>query len=468
MPAHKLPNGPQTYPWLQKLQWLIRTNEYLEECIQRYGDIFTLRIAPGSAPHVFISKPQAIQEIFVADSKQLDSGKEAGNNPFLQGQQSLVSLSGQRHLRQRKFLTPPFHGERIQAYGQMICELTEQTASTWTIGQPFSIYQSLQAISLEVSCKALFGSKNGFRYETLKKLLITILNPKRSRLRDIFFHFPFMRWDLGPWSTWGSLIRQKQQIDEIIYAEIQECREQPDPSRIDILSLMMAVRDELGEPMTDVELSDELITLLTQGPEITVTALVRAFYWILYNPQVLQKLLQELDSLGDDPDLKAIIRLPYLDAVYKETLRIYPPPQFAFPRLVKSPLQIMGYQFEPGTILSPCIHLTHHREDLYPQPKQFKPERFLEREFAPYEYLPFGGGNRRCIGAAFAQLEMKLVLATVLSRWQLALDDSKPVKPSRKDSLLPPVGSIQLVVKGRRSQNYLKPSQTPLDNSKVF
>lgn len=214
----------------------------------------------------------------------------------------------------------------------------------------------------------------------------------------------------------------------------------------------MASRYDTNEPMTDTELRDELLTLITQGPEITVTALVRALYWILSNPQVLQKLLQELDSVGDNPDVKTISQLPYLDAIYKETLRLYPPPQFAFPRRVKSRLQIQDYQFEPGTILSPCIHLTHHREDLYPQPEQFKPERFLDREFAPYEYLPFGGGNRRCIGAAFAQLEIKMVLATVLSRWHLLLDNSKFVKATPKNPLIPPpMNSINIVVKGRRN-----------------
>ncbi len=450
MAAYKLLNGPQSHPWLQKLQWLIRTNEYLEECVQIYGDIFALRIAPGSALHVFVSNPQAIQEIFAADSKQLDSGKEAGNSPFLQGEQSLVSLSGKQHLRQRKLLAPSFHGERIQAFAQTICNLANKTASNWTIDQPFPLFPSLQIASVQVSLKALLGSKEGSRYEALKKLLIAILNPKMSRLQDILFHFPFLQRDLGSWSVWGNLIRQKQQIDEIIYAEIREHREQPDPSRTDILSLMMAGRDEAGELMTDGELRDELLTLMTQGPEITTTALARAFYLILRNPQVLDKLLQELDSLGENPDFKTIIRLPYLDAVYKETLRIYPPPQFTFPRKVQSPLQIMDYQFEPGTILSVCIHLTHYREDIYPQPKQFKPERFLEREFTPYEYLPFGGGNRRCIGAAFAQLEMKLVLATVFSQWQLALDDIKSTKATHKDPLVPPVNNIRIVVKGKR------------------
>ncbi|MDJ0732645.1 MAG: cytochrome P450 [Nostocaceae cyanobacterium] len=454
MTTHQLPKGPQTHPWLQQFQWLTRGEEYLKECYQLYGDMFTLRISSDSTPHVFVSNPQAIREIFAANTKQLDSSKEAGNHPFLLGQHSLVVQSGEGHIQHRKLLAPPFHGERIQVLGEVIRQITEQEANSWTIGRSFSLHKFLETISLEVSLRALLGARESVRDQKLKELLATFLNPNISILQIIFLHFLFLRWDLGPWSTWGKMLRRKQQIDEIIYAEIARRRQEHDPSSTDILSLIMASRYDNGESMTDEQLRDELLTVMTQGPEITVTALVRAFYWILRNPQVLQKLLQELDSVGDNPDVNTISKLPYLDAVYKETLRLYPPPQFAFPRQVQSTVKIHGYQFEAGTILSPCIHLTHHREDLYPQPEKFKPERFLEREFASYEYLPFGGGNRRCIGAAFAQLEIKMVLATILSRWDLVLDGSKSVKAANKNIFAPPpIKSIEIVVKGKRNRN---------------
>jgi unspecific monooxygenase len=248
-------------------------------------------------------------------------------------------------------------------------------------------------------------------------------------------------------------MHQLRQIDELIYAEIAERKEQLDPSRTDILSLMMAVRDEQGQPMTDVELRDELMTLLLAGHETTATSLARALYWIHHLPHVREKLLLELDTLADNPDPNTILRLPYLNAVCQETLRIYPVAVGALNRVVKSPLQLGGYQFEPGTLLIPSIYLTHHREDLYPQAKQFKPERFLERQFAPYEYLPFGGGNRTCIGMAFAQFEMKLVLASVLSRWQLELADSKPMQAVRGGILSGPERSLRMVVTGMRPEN---------------
>ncbi|MCW5317900.1 cytochrome P450 [Nostoc sp. KVJ3] len=453
MSALKLPNGPQTHPWIQMYQWLTNPLEYMEACTKRYGDIFTLQLGSNFAPQVFVSNPQAIQQIFTTDPKQLDSGEPAGIKAPLLGQQSLLALDGKPHQRQRKLLTPPFHGERMLAYGELIREITEQVSSQWQLEETFAVLPSMQAISFQVILKAVFGLEDGPRYKKLNELLIAILNPKIPLLRTILLVFPSLRQDLGSWSPWGKYLRLREQIDQLIYAEIQERKAQPNLSGTDILSLMMAARDEAGEPMTDLELRDELMTLLVAGHETTATSLSWALYWIHHQPQVREKLLQELDNLGEKPDANAIFRLPYLNAVCSETLRLYPVAMSALNRLVKSPLQIGGYNFETGTILIPSIYLTHHREDLYPESKQFKPERFLERQFSPYEYLPFGGGNRRCIGMAFALFEMKLVLATVLSRWQMELADSKPVKPVRKGLLFSPAGGVQMVVKGKRLQN---------------
>ncbi|MEH2181820.1 cytochrome P450 [Nostoc sp.] len=453
MPAHKLPDGPENAPLLQKLKWLTKPLEVLETYSQRYGDIFTAYVGIGKKPIVLISNPQAIQEVFTTDPKYLDSGEVAGIKPPFIGQQSLIALSGDRHKRQRKLLTPPFHGERMLAYGKIIQDMTEQVTSQWAIGSPFSVRSAMQRITFGVILKAVFGLEDGTRYEQLQQLLTTRLEGTKSIFRAILLLFPFLQKDWGLLSPWGRLMENERQIDKLIYAEIQERRENPDLSRTDILSLMMAARDEAGEPMTDLELRDELITLLVAGHETTATSLSWAFYWIHHLPQVREKLLQELDTLGENPDPNTIFRLPYLDAVYKETLRIYPVAMMAFQRMVLSPLEIAGYHFEPGDIIAPCIYLTHHREDLYPEPKQFKPERFLERQFSIYEYLPFGGGNRRCIGMAFAQFEMKLILVTVLSRWQLELTKSKPMLPVRRGLLLAPPNDFRIVATRIRPRN---------------
>ena len=226
---------------------------------------------------------------------------------------------------------------------------------------------------------------------------------------------------------------------------LRERRAELDQNRQDILSLMMAARYDDGQGMSDEELHDELMTLLVAGHETTASALTWAFYWIDRLPEVREKLLQELNTLGVNTDLSSVAKLPYLTAVYQETLRIYPIVMTAFPRIVKTPITIMGYELREGMVIVPSIYLAHHREEVYPQSKQFKPERFLERQYSPYEYLPFGGGNRRCIGMAFAQYEMKIVLATVLSEFQVSLVNKRPVRPVRRGlTLAAPAGMLMV------------------------
>ena len=449
MLQHKLPQGPQSFSLSQKLQWLTKPLEILETQAQIYGDTFTIPGLRGIS-QVVITNPQDIQKFFTADPKQLDSGEEAGVKLPLLGQNSILALSGDRHQRQRKLLMPPFHGERMRAYGKLISEIAEEVTSQWKIDETFSIRSSMQTISFEVIIKAVFGLEEGLRSQQLKAVLLEWLNPQRPLLQTLMLMFPILQRDLGSWSPWGHFLVLRQRMDELIYAEIADRRTKLESSGTDILSLMMAARDENGEQMTDVELRDELMTLLVAGHETTATSLAWAFYWIHHQPQTRDKVLQELNSLGDDRDFNSVSKLPYLNAVCKETLRIYPVTMFSLPRVVKRPLQIADYQFEPGTILSASIYLTHHRQDLYPEPKQFKPERFLEHQFSPYEYLPFGGGNRRCLGYAFAEFEMKIVLANILSHWQLELADSEPVKPVRKGMLIAPSDGVRMVAKGQR------------------
>ncbi|MEA5534924.1 cytochrome P450 [Crocosphaera sp. XPORK-15E] len=459
MTKHKLPDSPQTQPWLQMLQWALNPLKFLENSARDYGDIFTLNIGFNGRPQVIISNPQGIQEIFTADINKLDSGNpkilerdsgERYNRAFIGGQ-SVVTFDGDRHKQRRKLLMPPFHGERMRAYGEVINDITQQVTSKWKINEPFSVRSSTQGISFQVILKAVFGLEDGERYDKINQLLTKRLEGGNSILRILLIVFPILQKNLGPLSPWGRLKENQKKIDELIYAEIDERKANLDPSRTDILSLMMTARDENGEAMKDIELRDELMTLLFAGHETTATSLAWAFYWIHYLPEVREKLLNELDSLGENPDPNVIYQLPYLDAVCKETLRIYPPAILAFPRRVLSPIEIMGYQFEPGTMISPCIYLTHHREDIYPEPKQFKPERFLESQFSSSEYLPFGGGNRICLGMAFAKFEMKLVLATILSNWELALADQQPVKPVRRGILISPSNGVKMIVNGKRN-----------------
>lgn len=368
-------------------------------------------------------------------------------------------LDGDRHQRHRQLLMPPFHGERMQAYGELICAIAEKVPSKWVVGQPFSMRESTQEISLKIILQAVFGLHEGQRYDKLEQLLTSALESIASPSKASMLFFKFLQIDLGTWSPWGKFIRQRQEVDELLYAEIAERRQQLDSERSDILTMLLLARDEAGEPMSDRELRDELMTLLFAGHETTSTALALAFYSIHRQPEIYNKLLSELEDLGNNPDPMAVMKLPYLNAVCSETLRIYPVPMIAFSRIAKSPITIMGQTYPEGTALAPCIYLTHHREDLYPESKKFKPERFLERQYSAYEFLPFGGSSRRCIGAAFAMFEMKLVLATILKRYSLALAEKKTVKAVRRGVTLAPAGGVKMVITGKgMSQKQQSPS----------
>ncbi|MDQ2097752.1 MAG: cytochrome P450 [Tychonema bourrellyi B0820] len=450
-----LPNGPKTLPFVQLIQWIADPLTYMDKCASQYGDIFTTQWG-NLQPFVMVNHPEAVQFMLNSSAFEAPGHLNSILKPLL-GEQSMIILSGERHKRQRQLLMPPFHGERMRNYGQQICDIALDVASKWSVDRPFFARSAMQEVTMRVILQAVFGLDDGPRLQELRPLLASVVDMTGSPLRSSMLFFGWMQQDWGAWSPWGRMKQRQRKIDELIYAEIAERREQPDASRTDILSLMMAARDENGEPMTDEELRDELMTLLFAGHETTATALAWAFYWIHSLPSVRQKLLQELDSLGENPDPMEIFRLPYLSAVCQETLRIYPVGMLTFPREVKSPVELMGYQLEPGTVVVGSIYLTHRREDLYPEPLQFKPERFLERQFSPYEYVPFGGGSRRCIGMALAQLEMKLVLANILRDFDLALAENQPVQPKRRGVTLGPAGGVRMVMRGRRMRYSQKP-----------
>lgn len=446
----KLPEGPKTPEILQLLQWVASPLTLMDTCDKNYGEIFTLRVGENCNPIVFLSNPQAIKEVFTADYKQFDSGPANELAKPILGQYSLMLMDGDRHRRERQLLMPPFHGERMRTYAQLIQDITFTVTKEWQIGKTFSVREVMQEISLRVILQAVFGLQEGTRSQQLRQLLSEMLDEISSPLNSALLFFPVLQKDLGLWSPWGRFLRRQEEISKLLYAEINDRRQKPDTSRTDILSLLLSARDENSQPMTDAELHDELRSLLVAGHETTATSLAWALYSIHHVPGVLDQLLQEIDSLGDNTDPAAFAKLPYLTAVCNETLRIYPILFITFGRIVKSPIEIMGHLFEPGTQVAPCIYLTHRREDIYPEPDKFKPERFLERQFSPYEYFPFGGGNRRCLGIALAAFEMKLVLGTILSRWQLALADRRPVRPIRRGFTLGPSGGVRMFVSDRR------------------
>jgi cytochrome P450 len=446
-------NGPSAMPlWVRRmrtLRFIFHPLDTLDARARQYGDNFRITASGQYPALIYVSSPEALEAIFTAKPEQITAGRGNEILKALLGEHGIVLLEGDAHQRQRQLLMPPFHGDRMRSYGQIIRDVTSQAINQWTPGQSFAVRPAMQSISLQVILSAVFGLHEGERYEQVRQTLAKMLDGFGSPVGAMFLFYPFLQQDWGSWSPWGRFLRQQQRVNELLYAEIADRRRQPDADRTDILALLLAARDAEGQPMSDVELRDELVTLLFAGHETTASALAWALYWIAYLPEVREKLLAELDTLDADADPSAIARLPYLSAVCQETLRIYPIAINAFPRILKQPLDVAGYRFEPSTIIVPSIYLAHHRSSVYPEPKQFRPERFLERQFSPYEYLPFGGGNRRCIGAAFALFEMKLVLFTLLSHLDFALVNQTPIRPVRRGLTVAPSDRLRLVVTGK-------------------
>ncbi|PAX49059.1 cytochrome P450 [Brunnivagina elsteri] len=452
-----LPNCITTPSWWQLINWIADPIGFQQKYSQKYGDIFSMRLA-GLGSYVLIGNPQAIQEIFSQDSK-FNVGRGNKLAEPLIGKNSLMLMDGDRHRRERKLLMPPFHGEKIKTYGEQICLITEQITNQWQIGQTFVVRSFTQKISLEVILQIVFGLSEGdersltpraYCYKQLKPLLTDWLDMTDSPLRSSMLFFQFLQQDWGTWTPWGRMKQRQRQVYDLLQAEIEEKRTKMNEEGNDVLSLMMAARDENGQAMTDGELKDELLTILFAGHETTATTLAWAFYQIYQHPDVLEKLQIELDSLGENPNPMELAQLPYLTAVCQETLRMYPVIPVLFPRIAKSPMKIAGYEFAAETTFMPSIYLVHYREDLYPNPRRFQPERFLTRQYSPAEYLPFGGGSRRCLGYTLALLEMKLVLAMVLSKYQLALGEDKPVKLQRRGFTLAPAGGVRMLMVGKR------------------
>ena len=277
-----LPAGPKSPKIWQMLQWITTPFSFMRGCSDRFGDRFTVSLSQNLPPVVFFSNPQALQVIMTSDDSELfDSPGDLNTllEPLL-GTQSLMGLSGDRHRRMRQLLMPPFHGERMRSYGQLIRDITEEVMRERVAGKTFPVRKSMQKISLRVILRAVFGLNEGTRYQQLERLLATMLDRMSNPLSVSLLFFPMLRQDLGPLSPWGNFVRIRQQIDQLIYDEIAERRCHADPSRNDILTLLMSARDEAGEPLTDLELRDELMTLLLAGHETTATALTWALYWI--------------------------------------------------------------------------------------------------------------------------------------------------------------------------------------------
>ena len=440
----QLPPGSRAPSLYQGIQFAFRPDRLFDKCARRYGDVFTLRM-PIGPPFVFYSAPAAVKEIFTGDETDLCGG--AANDvlrPII-GPLSILLLDGAPHERARRLMLPPFHGERMLAYGAVMREITDAAIERWPVGRPFPIQDEMQAITLDVIVRTVFGME-GARMAELRDLLRRYLAIATHPL----LLWPALHVDLGAWSPWGRIVRLRRRIDELLRAEFARRRLPDAPPRDDVLSLLVAARDEEGRPMPDHELSDEMMTLLLAGHETTATSLSWTVHHLVQHPGVVVRLREELATIvGDGPIApEHVQRLEYLDAVVKESLRLNPVvPDVG--RLLTRPMRIAGCDLPAGVGVAPCIYLTHRRADLWPDPHRFDPTRFLGRRPNPYEFFPFGGGVRRCLGMAFSLFEMKVVLAQVLARIELAAVPGYRVRVVRRSITFAPSEGMPVVAQRR-------------------
>ncbi len=408
--------------------------EFFADCKRRFGDPFAFKLAGSEL--VVTGEPELARVIFTTDPDATAAFGTEHLAPLI-GAHSLITLSGPRHRRERKLLTPPFHGARMRQYGALIRESALRYTAAWRVGEPFTIQRTAQAISLDVILRAVYGLKDPTRITAFEHAVIAEL----EAMHPSFLFTRKLHRDLGPLTPWRRFMRAKDRSTTMTLAEIAARRAQPGGD--DILAMMLAARDEDGQSLTDQEVLDELRTLVFAGHETTAIGIAWAFYWLLRHPAALARLREELAALGDDPDPEAVAAAPYLDAVVHETLRLFPIVPMA-PRKLLRPLTLGRHELQPGTSVAVSITLLHQHPDLFPDHERFRPERFLERKFSPFEYVPFGGGHRRCIGAAFAIYEMKQALAAMIPRHELKLV-REDVRPRRRNLSLGPDNGVAVV-----------------------
>ncbi len=445
-PTPALPPGPSLPAPIQLFRWLTRPIPFMEECARKYGDCFTIRFPSGPGTLVFFSNPDAVKEIFTSDPEQLRAGEANVIVRPLLGDYSLILLDGVRHQHERRLMMPPFHGERMYVYGEVMQDLTDRTIDTWPVGQPFALHPHMQQITLNVILRTVFGLAEDATLVRLRTLLTEVLAAGANPIMLV----PWLQINLGPYSPWGKQVRRRQEIDQLLFAEFARRRAADLAGREDILSMLMQARDEDGQPLSDQHLRDELMTLLVAGHETTATSLAWMLYRILSRPEVLEKLQTELRAVfGTGPvTSQQINKLEYLDATIKETQRLNPILPVVGRRL-KTPTTIGGHTLPAGVVAMPCIYLTHHRPTLWPNPDEFMPERFLGKKPTPWEFFPFGGGTRFCLGAGFATYEMKVVLAQILSRTTLRLASKRPIRVVRRSITFAPSEGMPVVLEKR-------------------
>jgi cytochrome P450 len=426
-----LPPGPALPRALQTVGFIVGGARFLEACRRRYGDVVTFGTLFDER-FVMVFDPELVKRVFQGSGNQLHAGEANALLGPIVGERSVLLLDGPEHLRHRKLMLPAFHGRQLAAHAETMRECADLEIDSWPVGEEFTLLERMQSLTLGVILRAVFGYQPGAAESELRRRLRAMLDPL-ARPRGLMILNALFRRRRDPTAAAQEFQASKRAVDEILYAEIARRRQQSDlEQQDDVFSALLCARDEQGEQLSNREVRDELLTLLLAGHETTATGLAWTLDLLLHDRRVY-----ELARDGDDA---------YLDAVVKEALRIRPVIAGVGRVVCDRPFVLNGYEVPPGIEINPSIRTIHRRADLYPSPSTFAPERFLGPN-APdtYTWVPFGGGTRRCLGASFAQLEMRIVLARVLERTQLRAVDSQPAKVQFRAITLSPKGGVRVI-----------------------
>ena len=426
-----LPPGPRTPAPIQTTGWWTRPTAWPLKLRARYGPRFTIRLM-GQPRVVVLTDPDEIRQLFTAPPDVLHPGEGAQLLEPVVGRHSVILLDGAAHMEQRRLLLPAFHGDRMQRLTALMTELTERELDSWPTGQPLRLHPRLQQLTLEIILRAVFGLDEGARLDTLRERLSTILVFGDSPVSLI----PAAQRLLSGRGRFGRFERDRDEVDRHLYALMAERREAGATDRDDVLAMLLAARHQDGSPMHDSEIRDELMTALVAGHETTASSLGFAFAQLAHHPHVQDRLASDADG-------------SYLTATINEVLRRRPVLPVPEPRVVKQPITIGGIEYPVGTVLTAGAYLVHHDPALYADPFTFRPERFLERAPGTYTWIPFGGGRRRCLGAAFALLEMKLVLSAAAARFCVEPAAPAPERTRRRMITITPRDGARVVLRAR-------------------
>ena len=436
----ELPPGPSLPAWLTSLGYIADSYRFFGALRARYGDTFTLHSATG--PLVVTGDPALVRDVFAAPAETFRVWAAPTLAPFL-GDRSLLLSHGERHRRDRKLLTPPFHGSRMRAYGVLIRDATLAHIAKLPLGRRTPVQPTMQAISLDVILRAVFGVSEPAAILAWQKV---ILADVRAATPAIIF-LDWLRRDFGGHGPWSRFVESRARFDAMLFEEIRRRREGAREGD-DILGLIVAARYDDGSRMSDEEIRDQLITLVVAGHETTATSLAWSIDWLSRLPAVRERLTLEIDALGDSPSPEAIAAAPYLEAFCTEALRVHPIlPDVT--REVVVPFRLGRWSIPTGAAVAVATTLLHTDEKVYPEAHSFQPERWLDRKPSPFSYTPFGGGNRRCLGAAFATYEMKIALATIVRTMTFEPAQRAAPRPVRQNITIGPAKGVLVVARRR-------------------